>query len=407
MASEDSEEPHPRKKIQSVEPETERVMLSSELVTRIKHSEKPNETEDKGNPQEPNYLFEPKVDMLRPIATAADHVAVQRPFYQPIVLPLPNPPWGSIHSPFPVEPSSFLSKVPNPIVKPPILYDQAQANILSRRQRGKKLESSNLPNKSNDTVALSDQIHQLLREIKTAKDSKRQQTRKSSRKASKPAITTFFSVPPSLAYRQVNLQDFLQQYGWRYNRLVVSAFIFSPGGRLLLLRRSKSEFKAFSFYHDLPGGRVSGNDPTILHSVSREVFEETGLHVRRMVREIGNGITFTTTFAKAADGQRWWLKLGFIVEVQEINSIENSAGGLNQVDEFPPVKLNPREHYQWYWALKEDVQAALAENALGGGAGTGGLMLMNREQGEAMLEAFAQHEGAASSANQKHESPEG
>ncbi|KAI4157603.1 MAG: hypothetical protein LQ342_008153 [Letrouitia transgressa] len=407
MASETSEEPPQCNNIQLVEPETKQVMLSSELVTRNRLDKKPNEIEDKGRSQRPrDVLLEQRIDMLEPNATAAARFAVQGSFYQPIVLPLPTPPWRSVHDPFLVE-SSSLSKVPNPIVKPPILYDQAQANIVSRHQRGKKQESWNLPNIDNETVALSDQICQLLCEIETMKDSKRQQTRKCARTASYPASTTFFHVPPSLTHRQVHLQDILQQYRRRYNRLVVSAFIFSQGGRLLLLRRSKNKYKAFPFCHDLPGGRVNGKDPTVLHSVSREVFEETGLRVRRIVREIGNGIAFTTPYDKAADGQRWWLKLGFIAEVQEIKKTKDDADGLKQEDEFPPVKLNPREHCEWYWALKEDVQTALAENALGGRAGTGELMLMNREQGEAMLEAFTRHEGAASSADQEHESLEG
>ncbi|KAI4213639.1 MAG: hypothetical protein LQ351_003863 [Letrouitia transgressa] len=391
MALEGLDEPHPGKKIRSVEPGTNEVMLSSDLTNRNKLSGKVNETKGKGKLQEPNdALLEERIDMLEPVATAAAHFAIQRPFYQPTVLPLPTPPWGSIHNPFFVEPS-FLSKAPHPIVKPPILYDQAQANIISRHHRGEKQESSNLPSIDNKDVVLNDQIRQLFRETETVKNSKRQQTRECARTASFSAKEPFFDVPPSLSHREVHLQDILQQYRRRYNRLVVSAFIFSQSGRLLLLRRSKNKFKAFPFCHDLPGGRVTGKDPTILHSVSREVFEETGFHVSRIVREIGNGIAFTTPDPKAADGQRWWLKLGFIAEVQEVEK--------TKVDECPRVKLNPREHYEWYWVLKEAVQVALAENALDGRAGKGELMLMNREQGEAILEAFQQREGGACSAD--------
>ncbi|KAL9613816.1 MAG: hypothetical protein Q9167_001663 [Letrouitia subvulpina] len=408
MTSEDLEEPRPLNKMQSAEPETERVILSGESVTGNELDKKPTKKEDKDKLQEPNdSLLKQTTDILGPIATTADHSAVQQPFYQPMVLSYETPPLRSVNNNFSVKPNP-LSKTPFPTVMPPVLYRQVQEYFTDLHRRGKKSESSNLPNMDNEIVALSDQFRQFDCEIEAANDSQRQQTGERARAPSYPTSTAFFDVPSSLAHRQVHLQDILNQHKGYYTRLVVSAFIFSPGGRLLVLRRSKSQHKAFPFCHDLPGGRVNGTDPTILHSVSREVFEETGLRVRRIVREVGNGIPFATPYCRAADGLRWWLKLAFEVEVQEINKTEGGGEDLKQADKFPPVKLNPREHYEWFWALKEDVQTALAENALEGRAGTGKLMVMTKEQGEVMLEAFALHEGAASSSgDQKHESLEG
>ena len=55
---------------------------------------------------------------------------------------------------------------------------------------------------------------------------------------------------------------------------------------------------------------VDTNDPTILHGLAREVFEETGLKLTRFVRGVGEGIKFTT-------GQRTlWMKSTFEIEVQ-------------------------------------------------------------------------------------------
>lgn len=55
---------------------------------------------------------------------------------------------------------------------------------------------------------------------------------------------------------------------------------------------------------------VDTSDPTILHGLAREVFEETGLKLMRFIRGVGEGIEFTT-------GPRGrWMKLTFEIEIQ-------------------------------------------------------------------------------------------
>ena len=61
---------------------------------------------------------------------------------------------------------------------------------------------------------------------------------------------------------------------------------------------------------EIPGGSVDRSDPTILHGLAREVFEETGLKLTKFVRGVGNGIEFATGPRKR------WMKLSFDIEVE-------------------------------------------------------------------------------------------
>lgn len=60
----------------------------------------------------------------------------------------------------------------------------------------------------------------------------------------------------------------------------------------------------------MPGGSVDATDPTILHGLAREVFEETGLRFTTFVCQVGKGIEFMT------GPRRRWMKLSFEIEVQ-------------------------------------------------------------------------------------------
>ncbi|MFD5520568.1 NUDIX domain-containing protein [Streptomyces sp. NPDC127066] len=53
------------------------------------------------------------------------------------------------------------------------------------------------------------------------------------------------------------------------------AFVFSPDGKLLLLKEDEKKRK---YMWDLPGGTLSNSEDP-LHGLHREVREETGLHI--------------------------------------------------------------------------------------------------------------------------------
>ena len=134
-------------------------------------------------------------------------------------------------------------------------------------------------------------------------------------------------ISPTLKHLTIPLKEFLHNHP-QYACLAVGAFIFAPAhqvtssspettssvSRLLIVQRAASE-KSFPTLWEVPGGSSEHSDPTILHSVAREVFEETGLHLTRLVRQIGKGVEFSVG---RSGGPERWLKLSFEVEVTEI-----------------------------------------------------------------------------------------
>ena len=121
------------------------------------------------------------------------------------------------------------------------------------------------------------------------------------------------------------LADYLAAHPTHTN-LVVSAFIFeSPtqakssqsdrAARLLIVQRAAHE--SFANRWEVPGGSSDAEDPTILHSLAREVFEETGLRLTKFVRQIGNVVEFQTG---KSERRKYWAKLNFEIEVAEVNA---------------------------------------------------------------------------------------
>lgn len=174
-----------------------------------------------------------------------------------------------------------------------------------------------------------------------------------------------------------------------YSRLVCSAFIFAPPSptatepRLLLLRRSATDV-AFPGLWEIPGGSAGEDDPSILHSLAREVFEETNLRLARVVRQIGGGIEWTEE-KKGADGTteiRNWLKLSFEIEVAEIGSSTAFSGHQDAEGylESLPVEIDPEEHQGYAWVTEGDVRMFVEDGK--------GREVVTREQAEKMLRAF-------------------
>ena len=126
-------------------------------------------------------------------------------------------------------------------------------------------------------------------------------------------------IAPHLNHLAVSLKSFLDKHP-PYCHLVVGAFIFSPysavspsARRLLLVQRSVSE-RSFPNCWEVPGGSCELDDPTVLHSIAREVFEETGLRLTRVLRQVGD----ETFFDIGSDSNlNHWLKLSFEIEVLE------------------------------------------------------------------------------------------
>jgi 8-oxo-dGTP pyrophosphatase MutT (NUDIX family) len=121
--------------------------------------------------------------------------------------------------------------------------------------------------------------------------------------------------------------------------LVVGVAVAKPGRsdgpgehQILLVRRVSSEDE-FPNAWELPGGGAEvGTDKTILDTVVRETFEETGLEI--------------TSITKIIKGFEYWASKGDAIQFNL----------LVEVKEPVEVKLNPEEHDEYAWAGLEDLE---------------------------------------------------
>lgn len=164
-------------------------------------------------------------------------------------------------------------------------------------------------------------------------------------------------IPPGLQSLIVPLKTYLSGNNVRpkYDLLVVGACIFTPittehpKTRILLIQRAATE-RSFPNMWEVPGGAAEYSDPSILHSVARETFEETGLRLTRLVRQVGDGITFTSR------GNRKCIKLLFEIEVGELHGTLIPKAAERGVSEPVPITLDPQEHQRYAWVTGDEVK---------------------------------------------------
>lgn len=146
----------------------------------------------------------------------------------------------------------------------------------------------------------------------------------------------------------------------QYDHLVIGVAIFNDAGdhnlhrsQLLVVQRADTEDQ-FPNMFELPGGHVEPTDRSILYTVVRETFEETGL----LVSHIASTFEPLVYESKAESGViRKTLQINFRVLVKD-KSV---------------VKLAPEEHQAYRWIslqdvgdlITTDVMRAVIENALG------------------------------------------
>jgi 8-oxo-dGTP pyrophosphatase MutT (NUDIX family) len=161
-----------------------------------------------------------------------------------------------------------------------------------------------------------------------------------------PTTNSLFTAHPSLTPYTTTPAQYLS-INPHLTNLVVAALILHNNNRVLLIQRSPRD--GFGLKWECPGGCVDMTDESILHAVSREVREETGLvvsHVAGVVDELefdGGG------------GTRW-RKITFLVEVSR-SELEGKDG-----EEVPPtVRLSEVEHVGAVWASEGDVLVGKVE----------------------------------------------
>lgn len=157
-----------------------------------------------------------------------------------------------------------------------------------------------------------------------------------------------FQVHPDADEYNVPIADYLCGNKAIQN-ICIGAFIHS-GNQVFLIRRAEHDFAGLMW--EVPGGACEQTkDETILRSVEREVWEETGLHVRSILRLVA-GVEFQD-IAGMIRGKYIWRKLEFHVEVEEGYGLD--APQMREAIE-KAIRLDPNEHCDWGWATKEDVE---------------------------------------------------
>lgn len=167
------------------------------------------------------------------------------------------------------------------------------------------------------------------------------------------ALQGNFKIHPDAAAYNLSIADYLHGDKTIQN-VCIGAFIHI-GNQVLLIRRAEHDFAGLMW--EVPGGACEQiKDKTILHSVEREVWEETGLHVRSILR-LAAGVEFQDIAGKV-QGKYIWRKLEFHVEVEEGYGLDapqrREAIG-------KAIRLDPNEHCDWGWATKEDVEMGMWE----------------------------------------------
>jgi 8-oxo-dGTP pyrophosphatase MutT (NUDIX family) len=160
-----------------------------------------------------------------------------------------------------------------------------------------------------------------------------------------------YTVAPHLRYFNIPLAEFTAARP-EFDSFGVGGYIFSDEAtpRVLLLQRAMTDSMPGCW--EGPGGAYEpGIDGTLLDGVAREVLEETGLHVSRVVELVAvDGWTHTRR-----NGSKFRIaKYSFIVEVYE--SVRQSE--MQEMQEMP-VQLMASEHRAFDWATEEDVRNSL------------------------------------------------
>lgn len=138
----------------------------------------------------------------------------------------------------------------------------------------------------------------------------------------------------------------------------------------LLIRRSRHDFGGGRW--ETPGGLCEPErDASVLAAAARELREEAGLAARRFVGRVDASHVWV-------DGDTWWRKLTFLVEVAEEEEEEEEKKGGRLL---PVVRLDPDEHDDYVWASEDEVRE--------GRAGERVFSWISEDQRIVVLEAFA------------------
>ncbi|KAH8585821.1 NUDIX hydrolase domain-like protein, partial [Bisporella sp. PMI_857] len=146
-----------------------------------------------------------------------------------------------------------------------------------------------------------------------------------------------FTYHPSSSLFAVSSEQYIANHpGERYKYLATGALVFDDSSasnpRILLIQRAADD--SLPGRWEIPGGGVDDEDESILHAVTRELWEEAALTATRIGSLVGNPHIFESRSGKQV------CRLNFLVEVK------SAVGAMD-------VKLDPKEHQRFVWATED------------------------------------------------------
>ncbi|POR38203.1 Uncharacterized protein TPAR_01588 [Tolypocladium paradoxum] len=161
-----------------------------------------------------------------------------------------------------------------------------------------------------------------------------------------------FTFDASVAGFNVPLKTYLASHP-EFDAVATGALVTSrhESGSLQLLLIQRAAHDSMPSRWEVPGGACDLDDATLLHGLARELWEETGLVLRRVVgRVVGRG-SGGALGRGAEDGDVFFTR-------RALRVVKYSF--LVDVEQPPDIKLDANEHQRFLWATEEECRAGRA-----------------------------------------------
>jgi 8-oxo-dGTP pyrophosphatase MutT (NUDIX family) len=157
-----------------------------------------------------------------------------------------------------------------------------------------------------------------------------------------------FTHQPSVAALNIPAKEFTSTRKF-ISAAATGALVFSKAtgeDRVLLIQRAAHDSMPLRW--EIPGGACDPEDETVLHGLARELWEEAGLRLKNVERQVGQEDVFLTRKGLAV------AKVTFEVEVETPTPAASEGDGGAVKEALPEVVLDPNEHARFLWATEEE-----------------------------------------------------
>ncbi|TPX13026.1 uncharacterized protein E0L32_006452 [Thyridium curvatum] len=150
-----------------------------------------------------------------------------------------------------------------------------------------------------------------------------------------------FAFDPSLDQFNVGVGGFLALHP-EFDAIATGALVFDQQDRLLLIQRAAHDSMPSRW--EVPGGAADPDDKTVLHAAARELWEETGLVLKRLVRQVPLG-------PEGPDAAVFFTRRNLRIGKFTFESEVEGCGGSSV------IKLDPNEHQHCLWVTEDECRA--------------------------------------------------